>query len=93
MKLCGDSLWLYGTAMANSRKLFTVFKLEIDASSSIVSRDIRDFTTRSTYLYTVTLDMQDNLYAKTLSSDPDHLVAAVPFEDLPIHDDPGLVLE
>lgn len=93
MKLCGDSLWFYGTAMANSRKLFTVFKLEIDASGSIVSRDIRDFTTRSTYLYTVTLDMQDNLYAQTLSSDPDHLVAAVPFEDLPIHDDPGLVLE
>ena len=93
MELCGDSIELYGTAMANSRKLFTVFKLEIDANGNIVSRDIRDFTTRSTYLYDVTLDLQGNPYAQTLSSDADHLVAAVPFEDLPVHDDPGLVLE
>lgn len=93
MESCGDSIWLYGTAMANSRKLFTVFKLEINADGSIVSRDIRDFTTRSTYLYDVTLDLQGNPYAQTLSSDSDHLVAAVPFEDLPAHDDPGLVLE
>lgn len=93
MKPCGNSIWLYGTAMANSRKLFTVFKLEINADGSIVSRDIRDFTTHSTYLYNVAFDLQGNPYARTLSSDSAHLVAAVPFEDLPVHDDPGLMLE
>ena len=64
-----------------------------EGSIRIDGRDIRDFTTRSTYLYNVAFDLQGNPYAHTLSSDSAHLVAAVPFEDLPIHDDPGLMLE
>ena len=82
---------LYGTAMANSRGLFTVFRLELDAQGHILSRDIRDFTTRAIHLYDVTLDALGNAYV--IADDYLNPIAVVPFEDLPAHDDPGLALE
>ncbi len=85
------SVVLYGTAMANSRGLFTVFRLELDAQGHILSRDIRDFTTRAIHLYDVTLDALGNAYV--IADDYLNPIAVVPFEDLPAHDDPGLALE
>ena len=86
------SVTLYGTAFANSRKLFTIFKLHVDAQGNILSRDIRDFTTHATYRYDKVLDTFGNLYAVTRDTDA-YPIAVVPFEDLPAHDDPGLILE
>ena len=81
-----------GSAFANSRKLFTIFKLHVDAQGNILARDIRDFTTHATYRYDEVLDTFGNLYAVTRDTDA-YPIAVVPFEDLPICDDPGLVLE
>ena len=83
---------LMGSAFANSRKLFTIFKLHVDAQGNILSRDIRDFTTHATYRYDKVLDTFGNLYAVTRDTDA-YPIAVVPFEDLPAHDDPGLILE
>ncbi|MFR5787605.1 MAG: hypothetical protein ACLUHE_11205 [Christensenellales bacterium] len=73
------SVTLYGSAMANSRGLFTVFRL-----------DVRDFTTRATYLYAVRLDALGNAYA--VAQDYKHPIAVVPFDALPVCDNPGLTL-
>ena len=83
---------LIGTAIAKSRKLFTLFKLHVDARGNITACDIRDFTTRAAELFTAKTDTLGNLYAVTEDTQA-HPIAVVPFEDLPICDDPGLVLE
>lgn len=85
------SVTLYGTAMANSRGLFTAFKLDLDAQGNIAALDIRDFTTRATYLYDVDLDVQGNV--SVVARDYQNPIAVVPFEVLPAHSDPGLTLE
>ena len=94
------STTLYGTAMANSRGIYTAFILEVDAQGKIISRDIRDFTTTATYLYNMVLDTQRHPYVVSRfagASSPEagggNKSAVVPFEDLPAHNDPGLVLE
>lgn len=85
------SVTLYGTAMANSRRLFTLYRLDLDAQGNIAAVDIRDFTTRVGYLYNVRVDAQGHIYA--IACDYKKPIAVVPFEDLPVHDDPGLILE
>ena len=83
---------LMGTAIAKSRGLFIVFKLHADAQGQVLSADCRDFTTRAAELFTARTDTLGNLYAVTEDTQA-HSIAIVPFEDLPVHDDPGLVLE
>ena len=85
------SVTLYGTAMANSRGLFTLYRLDLDAQGNITALDIRDFTTRVGYLYDVQTDAQGHVYA--VACDYKNPIAIVPFEDLPVHDDPGLALQ
>ena len=84
------SVTLYGSAMANSRGLFTVFRLNLDAQGNVAALDVRDFTTRATYLYAVRLDPLGNAYA--VAQDYKHPIAVVPFEALPVRDNPGLTL-
>ena len=84
------SATIYGTAERSSKKLFRVFKLELDASSQILSRDVRDFTTRADYQYTVKLDPLGNAYVVT---ENENRIAIVPFEDLPVLDDIEFMLE
>lgn len=84
------SATIYGTAERSSKKLFRVFKLELDASSQILSRDVRDFTTRADYQYTVKLDPLGNAYVVT---EDENRIAIVPFEDLPVLDDIEFALE
>ena len=85
------STTLYGTATRTARRFFAAFKLELDADGHIVARDIRDFATRATYLYSVKLDPFGSAYV--VADDYEHPIAVVPFEDLPIREDIGLVLE
>lgn len=85
------STTLYGTATRTARRFFAAFRLELDADGHIVSRDIRDFATRATYLYSVKLDPFGSAYV--VADDYKHPIAVVPFEDLPIREDIGLVLE
>ena len=81
---------VYGTVIRSSRSVFRAFRLELDASGHIVSRDVRDFTTRADYLYTVKLDPLGNAYVVT---NDENRIAIVPFEDLPTLDDIEFVLE
>ena len=67
-----------------------MFRLDLDAGGNIIARDIRDFTTRATYLYSVKLDALGNAYAVT--QDYKHPIAVVPFDALPVCDNPGLTL-
>lgn len=53
---------VYGTAIRSSRSIFRAFKLELNASGQILSRDVRDFTTRADDQYTVRLDPLGNAY-------------------------------
>ena len=85
------STTLYGTATRTARRFFAAFRLELDADGHIVSRDIRDFATCATYLYSVKLDPFGSAYV--VADDYEHPIAVVPFEDLPIREDIGLVLE
>ena len=84
------SVTLYGSAVANSRKLYTLYRLDLDAQGNITALDTRDFTTRVGYLFDVRADAQGNVYA--IARDYKNPIAVVPFEDLPAHDDPGLTL-
>ena len=84
------SVTLYGSAMANSRGLFTVFRLDLDAQGNVAALDVRDFTTRATYLYSVKLDPLGNAYV--VAQDYKHPIAVVPFDALPVCDNPGLTL-
>ena len=84
------SVTLYGSAVANSRKLYTLYRLDLDAQGNITALDTRDFTTRVGYLFDVRADAQGNVYA--IARDYKKPIAVVPFEDLPAHDDPGLTL-
>ncbi len=83
---------LMGKAVAKSRGLFMVFKLHVDAQGHVLSADCRDFTTRAAELFTAQTDTLGNLYAVTEDTET-HPIAVVPFEDLPVHEDVGLVLE
>lgn len=86
----------YGRVCANSRGLFRVFEIVVDAQGNIISRDMRDFTTRCTYQYRVTErgDGQVFVVCDTLVADGDEdiRVYAVPFDALRPCEDPGLEL-
>ena len=84
------STTLYGTATRTARKYFTVFRLNLDAQGNVAALDVRDFTTRATYLYAVRLDALGNAYA--VAQDYKHPIAVVPFDALPVCDNPGLTL-
>ena len=81
---------VYGTAIRSSRSIFRAFKLELNASGQILSRDVRDFTTRADNQYTVRLDPLGNAYVVT---EDENRIAIVPFEDLPVLDDIEFVPE
>ena len=84
------SATVYGRAERSSQGLFRAFKLELNASGQILSRDVRDFTTRADDQYTVKLDPLGNAYVVTEDENP---IAIVPFEDLPVLDDIEFALE
>ena len=84
------SATVYGRAERSSQGLFRAFKLELNASGQILSRDVRDFTTRADDRYTVRLDPLGNAYVVTEDENP---IAIVPFEDLPVLDDIEFALE
>lgn len=85
----GGSTTVYGRAVAHSKKLYTAFRIEIDAQGHITSREFRDCTTPAALDYDLSADVNGQVSLITY----DQVSLVVPFEDLPIHDDPGLVLE
>lgn len=85
------SATVYGIVERDSQNLFRAFKLELDASGRILSRDVRDFTTRAGDQYQVQLDPLGNAYV--VADDYEHPIAIVPFEALPPRDDIELILE
>ena len=83
------STTLYGRAIAHSQKIYTAFCIEIDAQGQIISREFRDCTTRAAFDYDLSSDVNGQIYMITM----DQVSLVIPFEDLPLCDDPGLVLE
>ena len=83
------STTLYGRSVAHSKQIYTAFHVEIDAQGRIASREFRDCTTPAAYDYHLALSADNRIYLLTDSQ----ISLVVPFEDLPVHDDPGLVLE
>ena len=83
------STTLYGRAIANSQKIYTAFGIEIDAQGEIISREFRDCTTRAAFDYDLSSDVNGQIYMITM----DQVSLVIPFEDLPLCNDPGLVLE
>ena len=67
-----------------------MFRLDLDAQGNVAALDVRDFTTRATYLYSVKLDPLGNAYV--VAQDYKHPIAVVPFDALPVCDNPGLTL-
>ena len=84
------SATVYGIAERDSQNLFRAFKLELDTSGNILSRDVRDFTTRAGDQYQIQLDPLGNAYVVTKD---ENRIAVVPFEALPTRDDIELILE
>ena len=82
---------VYGIAERDSQNLFRAFKLELDVFGRILSRDVRDFTTRAGDQYQIQLDPLGNAYV--VADDYEHPIAIVPFEALPTRDDIELILE
>ena len=74
--------------MANSRGLFTVFRLNLDAQGNVAALDVRNSTTTPPYPAPVRLDALGNAYA--VAQDYKHPIAVVPFDALPVCDNPGL---
>ena len=88
---------LYGTVVAQSRKLFTCMQLGIDSAGQLTNTDIREFDLTKDYVYGVSVSPDGDAYAvkfETKKNSIDYTwLSAVPFADLPITDKANLRVE
>ena len=88
---------LYGTVMAQSRRLFTCMQLTMDSAGQFARTDIREFDLTQDYLYGVSVSPDGRAYAvksETKKNSIDYTwLSAVPFEDLPMTDKVKLRVE
>jgi hypothetical protein len=87
---------LAGTAMANSRKVYRVYRMEVDDQGKTVSMDVResDYHNRIYYNVHVFPDTGNTwvLFDEALTYPYDYPAALVSFEALPKADNPGIEL-
>ena len=87
---------LTGTAMANSRKVYRVYRMEVDDQGKTVSMDVResDYHNRIYYNVHVFPDTGNTwvLFDEALTYPYDYPAALVSFEALPKADNPGIEL-
>lgn len=85
---------LYGSCVAKSRGLFTVFCLTLDASGSTLSLDVRDYAARADIEPNIlqAADGTKLVYSFEVSL-PDQPGVLVPFSELPAADNPGITLK
>jgi len=90
-----QSVALVGTVIADSRKLYNAFTMEIGLDGNLLSLDVRDFSARGDYNFSCKLDQSGVPYAVS-----DSLVfpkrkegeksVMVPLNELPKASDPGI---
>ena len=87
---------LTGTAMANSRKLYRVYRMEVDDQGKTVSMDVRESDYHNSIYYTVHVFPETGntgvLFDEALTYPDDYPAAWVPFDALPKADNPGIEL-
>ena len=85
---------LYGSCVAKSRSLFTLFSITLDAEGRVLASDVRDYSDRadiSPVLLTAT-DGTKLVYSFEISSE-DQPGVLVPLDVLPKAKDPGVALK
>ncbi len=85
---------LTGTAMANSRKVYRVYRMEVDDQGKTVSMDVRESNYHNSIYYSVyAFPDTGNTWVLFDESYPyDDPSALVPFDALPKADNPGIEL-
>ena len=83
---------LYGNAIANSRGLFTVFALNLDAQGNVLGVDVRDYSVRKDNSPEIRLASDGTPFVHSIVIDSRPAVL-VPFDDLPEVNDPGITLK
>lgn len=86
------STTLYGYAVANSRGLFTIFTMNMDAQGNVLSIDVRDYSARKDISPKILFSYDNTPFVYSFESE-DFPAVLVPFEDLPKTKDPGITLK
>ncbi|MBQ7657332.1 MAG: hypothetical protein IJS41_12600 [Clostridia bacterium] len=88
-------LILTGSAVANSRKIYRVFRMEVDENWKTVSMDVRECNYHESYHLVVAvspLTCKTMVLARAISDGYDIPAVLVPFDDLPKAPNPGITL-
>lgn len=84
---------LYGTCIARSRGLFTVFAMTLSAQGDILSLDVRDYSARADTGPALLLAQDGTVLVYSFEIDSEHQPGVlVPFDALPKAEDPGIGL-
>ena len=87
---------LTGTAMANSRKVYRVYRMEVDDQGRTVSMDVRESNYHNSIYYSVYVFPDTGntlvLFDDSTTYPDDYPAALVPFDALPKADNPGIEL-
>ena len=89
-------LILTGSAVANSRKIYRVYRLEVDENWKTVSMDVRECNYHDSYVISVYVSPETGkafVLARDISADYENVPAVlVPFDALPKAQNPGITL-
>ena len=85
---------LYGSCVAKSRSLFTLFSITLDAEGHILASDVRDYSDRADISPAIltAADGTKLVYSFGIGSE-DQPGVLIPFSDLPAADNPGITLK
>jgi len=86
------SVTLYGSAIAASRNLYTVFAMNMDAQGNVRSIDVRDYAARGDASPSILFAQDETPFVYSFVVD-ERPAVLVPFDDLPKTDDPGITLQ
>ena len=91
------NMMLYGKAVANSRKIYTVFRMELDANMDQASLDVRQIDYYDDYSPSVQMQKDGTLFVHCNGGEEADQVSAptvlIPFDVLPATETYGLVLK
>lgn len=87
---------LFGTVMAQSRRLFTCMQMTIDSAGNFTHTDIREFDLTNDYVYGTSVSPDGTAYAVKFETKDRSIeytwLSAVPFADLPASDAVKLIV-
>lgn len=84
---------LYGTCIAKSRGLFTIFAMTLGAQGNVLALDVRDYSARADTGPSLLLAQDGTVLVYSFEIDSEHQPGVlVPFAALPKAEDPGITL-